>query len=198
MRFGAHVIAGIEDLNQRLYGADIVATQLSVAPCEGSLTHAIDNEAALTLGQFRGDLRLRGIMAPKAVTLILILEQGQSLTRWGPDTRPHDLLVYPMGGDLEGHCRNSTRYAALKMPLEVLQRSAAAFEHLADDRHWSTETRLRPPRGAAIGPEVGRRLERLLRLGPGLDPQALVGLRDRARALQSSGIETLRPTRSSR
>jgi AraC family ethanolamine operon transcriptional activator len=180
MRFVAHQIAGIEDLSESVHGADLVVTQLSAAPCRGSLTHAIDGDMALTLGGFTGDLRLRGGVAPEAVTLAVILERGPSLTKWGLDIQAHDLVVYPVRSEQEARCRGMTRYAVLKAPLEVLQQRAAAFEHLADERCWSVEARLRPARAAAIAQEIARRLERLMRLGPGLEPQAQAGLRDEA------------------
>src|SRR6188768_3607653 len=94
-RFVVHEIGGIEDLREKVHGADITVTQLTTAPCRGSLVHAIDDEVALTLGCFSGDLRLRGVMSPEAVTLALILEQDLSLTEWGLDTRAHDLVVFP-------------------------------------------------------------------------------------------------------
>jgi AraC family ethanolamine operon transcriptional activator len=178
MRFVVHEIGGIEDLRQKVHGADIAVTQLTTAPCRGSLVHAIDDDMAMTLGCFSGDLRLRGVMSPEAVTLALILEQDRSLTEWGLDTRAHDLVIFPVRGEQEANCQGVTRYAALKMPIEALQQRAVAFEHLADDHRWRAEARLRSPRGETIGPRVGQSLERLLQLGPWLEPQALTRLRD--------------------
>jgi len=177
-RFVVHEIGGIEDLREKVHGADIAVTQLSTAPCRGSLVHAIDDDVAMTLGCFSGDLRLRGVMSPRAVTLAVVLEQDQSLTEWGLDTRARDLVIYPVRGEQEAHCQGATRYAALKMPLEALQQRAAAFGSLADDHRWRAEARLRPSAEDASGLEVGRRLERLLRVGPWLKPQALAALRD--------------------
>jgi AraC-like DNA-binding protein len=178
MCFVTREITGIESLREKVHGADLAVTQLSAAPCRGSLVHAVGDDMAMTLGQLTGDLRLRGILGTEAVTLAVILQRGPALTEWGQDAQVHDLVVHPARSEQDEHSRGPMRYAALKMPLEALRQRAAAFEPLVQNHDWGVEARLRPSRGATIGPEIGRRLERLVRLGPQLTSQALARLRD--------------------
>lgn len=166
-RFRGCEIAGVEDLRETIPGADLTVTQLSTAPCRGALAHAVfDDGLALTLGRFTGDLRLRGTMAAKAVALVLVLEQGPGSTEWGHDTLRGDLLVFPEGGEREARRQGETRYAAVKAPRDELIRRAAAFDHLADERHWGGCARLRPQVAPSLLRDLGMRLE-ILTFGGG-------------------------------
>ncbi len=173
-----HVIYGMEDLTRPTPGADLLVTQLTAAPCRGELSHAAFGDITTTLGRLTGDLRLRGSMAAEAVTLALILEQTEVMTHWGHDALAGDLLVFPPRGEQEAQHRGLTRYAALQIPRDDLMRRVAAFDDLAEDRHWRDGARLRPPSGSVLGEAVRRRLKILAAAGDRLSPQAADGLRE--------------------
>ena len=166
-RFSGGAIAGVEDLRQKVHGADVSVTQLSAEPCCGFLAHTIFDDMAFTAGHFTGDLRIRGVMAPDAVTLGLILEQTQSLTEWGHETRAGDLLIFPVRGEQEARYRGATRYGAVKIGLDALMRRAGAFEHLVEDRYWRWGARLTPRTNARLRHEVAGCLGVLAQRGRG-------------------------------
>ncbi len=177
-RFTGREVTGVEDLREAVPGAELEVTQLSASPCRGTLAHAIFDDLALTLGRCTGDLRLRGVMAAGAVTLVLALDPAPGATEWGYDVLAGDLLILPEGGEREARQQGVAGYAAVTAPLEALRRRAAAFDHLADARHWGACARLRPQTSLALPYEVKARLEVLTWEGNLLTPQAQAGLRD--------------------
>lgn len=183
VRFTGREIAGVEDLRETVPGADLSVTQLSAAPCRGTLAHAAFGDLTLTLGRIVGDLRLRGVMAAGAATLLLVLEQAPDpdeggATEWGHDIRAGDLLILPEGGEREARQHGVTAFAALTAPLDRLRDRAAVFDGLADDPPWSTCARLRPELAAGLHYELKARLEVLAWEGGLLTPQAQAALRD--------------------
>lgn len=176
--FQGQEIAGVEDLRQKVHGADVSVTQLSAGPCRGALAHTVFEDMSVTGGWFTGDLRIRGVMAPDAVVLGLILDQTQAASEWGHETRAGDLLIFPVGGEQDARYQGSTHYGALNIPLEVLMRRAAAFDHLVEDHHWRNGVRLTPKAGGALRHAVRGCLSALEQMGPALSPRAVAGLRD--------------------
>lgn len=187
-RFTGREVVGVEDLREAVPGARLAVTQLSATPCRGGLDHATFDDLTLTLGRFTGDLRLRGVMAADAVTLVMVLDQTPGLaelepvawgpTEWGHDTQVGDLLLLPQGGEREARCQGGTFFAAVTAPLAVLKRHASAFDGLADDRHWEGCARLRPRVELSLRYDLKARLEVLAWEGALLTSQAQASLRD--------------------
>jgi AraC family ethanolamine operon transcriptional activator len=176
--FEGQEIAGVEDLRQKVHGADVAVTQLSAASCRGALAHTVFDDMSVTSGWFTGDLRIRGVMAPDAIVLGLILDQTQAASEWGHETRAGDLLIFPVGGEQDARYQGSTHYGALNIPLDALMRQAAAFDHLVEDRHWRNGARLTPKAGGALRHAVRGCLSVLGEMGPALSARAVAGLRD--------------------
>ncbi|MBO9710475.1 MAG: helix-turn-helix domain-containing protein [Caulobacter sp.] len=176
--FTSQAIGGVEDLRQKVHGADVSVTQLTADPCRGSLFHTVFDDMAITRGHFTGDLRIRGVMAHDAVTLGLILEQTQGLSEWGHETRAGDLLVFPPGNEQEARYKGSTRYAALKIPMDLLLRRAEAYGRLGEEALWRSGMRLSPPGSAMLRRDVAGCLSVLAKLGPELSARAVLAARD--------------------
>ena len=126
-------------------GRDLAVTQLTPAPCRGHLLRAGLGDMGFDAGAFSGDLRVRGVMAQKAFSIVSVLEQDGVLNQWGHRIEEGDILAIPPGDELDGRFQGHTAYAVATAPWGLVMQRAEAFEWLADPRFWTEAAVYSPP-----------------------------------------------------
>jgi hypothetical protein len=96
-------------------------------------------------GAFDGDLRVRGVMARKAFSLVSVMEQDGVLNQWGHRIEEGDILAIPPGGELDGRFQGHVAYAVVTAPWGLVMQRAEAFEWLADPCFWTEAAVYSPP-----------------------------------------------------
>ncbi|CAN5499678.1 hypothetical protein BH10PSE3_BH10PSE3_26010 [soil metagenome] len=160
-------------------GRDLAVTQLTPQPCRGHLLRANLGDMGFDAGAFDGDLRVRGVMARKAFSIVSVLEQDGVLNQWGHRIEEGDILAIPPGGELDGRFQGRTAYAVVTAPWGLVMQRAEAFEWLADPQFWTEAAIHSPP------PEVRAACKRVLQgcasllraMGGGVPASAVAFLR---------------------
>lgn len=161
-------------------GRDLAVTQLTSDPCRGHLLRAGLGDMGFDAGTFDGDLRVRGVMAQKAFSLVSVLEQDGVLNQSGHRVEEGDILAVPPGGELDGRFQGRTAYAVVTAPWGLVMQRAEAFEWLADPSFW-TEVAIHspPPEARAACKRVLQGCASLLRaMGAAVPTSAVAFLRD--------------------
>lgn len=97
-------------------GRDLAITQLTPDPCRGHLLRATLGDMGFDAGAFDGDLRVRGIIAQKAFSLVSVMEQEGVLNQWGHRIEEGDIVAIPPGGELDGRFQGHVAYAVVTAP----------------------------------------------------------------------------------
>jgi AraC family ethanolamine operon transcriptional activator len=171
---------GSHEVWARAAERDMTITQLTPDPCRGHLLQASLGDMGFDAGAFDGDLRVRGVMAQKAFSLIAVLEQDGVINQWGHRVEEGDILAAPPGGELDGRFQGRTAYAVVTAPWGLVMQRAEAFEWLADPRFW-TEAAVHspPPAARAACKRVLQGCSGLLRaMGGSVPSSAVAFLRD--------------------
>jgi AraC-like DNA-binding protein len=161
-------------------GRDLAVTQLTPEPCRGHLLRADLGDMGFEAGAFDGDLRVRGALARKTCSLVVILERNGVLNQWGHRIDEGDILVVPPGVELDGRFQGGVAYAVVSAPWGVVMQRAQAFQWLADPGFW-TEAAIHspPPEARAACKLVLQGCSSLLRaMSGGLPASAVAFLRD--------------------
>ncbi|WP_255367697.1 helix-turn-helix domain-containing protein [Caulobacter sp. UNC279MFTsu5.1] len=161
-------------------GRDLAITQLTPEPCRGHLLRANLGDMGFDAGAFDGDLRVRGVMARKAFSLVSVMEQEGVLNQWGHRVEEGDIVAIPPGGELDGRFQGRVAYAVVTAPWGLVMQRAEAFEWLADPCFWTEPAVYSPP------PEARAACKRVLQgcsgmlraLGAGVPSGAVAFLRD--------------------
>jgi AraC family ethanolamine operon transcriptional activator len=160
-------------------GRDLAVTQLTPGPCRGHLLRASLGDMGFDAGTFDGDLRVRGTLARKALSLVSVLERDGVHSQWGHRIEEGDILAIPPGGELDGRFQGRTAYAVVTAPWGLVMQRAEAFEWLADPHFWIEAAIHSPP------PEAREACKRVLRgcasllraMGGGIPASAVAFLR---------------------
>jgi AraC family ethanolamine operon transcriptional activator len=161
-------------------GRRLAITQLTPEPCRGHLLRANLGDMGFDAGAFDGDLRVRGVMAQKAFSLVSVMEQEGVLNQWGHRIEEGDIVAIPPGGELDGRFQGRVAYAVVTAPWGLVMQRAEAFEWLADPSFW-TEPAVHspPPEARAACKRVLQGCASLLRtLGGGVPSGAVAFLRN--------------------
>jgi AraC-like DNA-binding protein len=126
-------------------GRDLAITQLTPEPCRGHLLRANLGVMGFDAGAFDGDLRVRGVMAQKAFSLVSVMEQQGVLNQWGHRVEEGDVIAIPPGGELDGRFQGHVAYAVVTAPWGLVMQRAEAFEWLADPAFWTEPAVYSPP-----------------------------------------------------
>jgi AraC family ethanolamine operon transcriptional activator len=126
-------------------GRDLAITQLTPEPCRGHLLRASLGDMGFDAGAFDGDLRVRGVMARKAFSLVSVMEQAGVLNQWGHRIGEGDIIAIPPGGELDGRFQGRVAYAVVTAPWGLVMQRAEAFEWLADPGFWTEPAVYSPP-----------------------------------------------------
>jgi AraC family ethanolamine operon transcriptional activator len=161
-------------------GRDLAITQLTPEPCRGHLLRASLGDMGFDAGAFDGDLRVRGVMARKAFSLVSVMEQEGVLNQWGHRIEEGDVIAIPPGGELDGRFQGHVAYAVVTAPWGLVMQRAEAFEWLADPCFWTEPAVYSPPPEArAACKRVLQGCSSLLRtLGAGVPSGAVAFLRN--------------------
>jgi AraC-like DNA-binding protein len=161
-------------------GRDLAITQLTPEPCRGHLLRANLGDMGFDAGAFDGDLRVRGIMARKAFSLVSVMEQEGVLNQWGHRIEEGDIIAIPPGGELDGRFQGHVAYAVVTAPWGLVMQRAEAFEWLADPCFWTEPAVYSPPPEArAACKRVLQGCSSLLRaMGAGLPTSTVAFLRN--------------------
>jgi AraC family ethanolamine operon transcriptional activator len=161
-------------------GRDLAITQLTPEPCRGHLLRASLGDMGFDAGAFDGDLRVRGVMARKAFSLVSVMEQEGVLNQWGHRIEEGDIIAIPPGGELDGRFQGHVAYAVVTAPWGLVMQRAEAFEWLADPCFWTEPAVYSPPPEArAACKRVLQGCSGLLRtLGAGVPSGAVAFLRN--------------------
>jgi len=161
-------------------GRDLAITQLTPEPCRGHLLRASLGDMGFDAGAFDGDLRVRGIMARKAFSLVSVMEQEGVLNQWGHRIEEGDIIAIPPGGELDGRFQGHVAYAVVTAPWGLVMQRAQAFEWLADPCFWTEPAVYSPPPEArAACKRVLQGCSGLLRaMGAGIPTSTVAFLRD--------------------
>jgi AraC family ethanolamine operon transcriptional activator len=164
----------------RAAGRDLSITQLTPQPCRGHLLRANLGDMGFDAGAFDGDLRVRGVMAQKAFSLVSVMEQDGVLNQWGHRVEAGDIVAIPPGGELDGRFQGRLAYAVVTAPWGLVMQRAEAFEWLADPSFWTEPAVYSPPPEArAACTRVLQGCSSLLRaLGGGAPSSAVAFLRN--------------------
>jgi AraC-like DNA-binding protein len=161
-------------------GRDLAITQLTPEPCRGHLLRATLGDMGFDAGAFDGDLRVRGIMARKAFSLVSVMEQEGVLNQWGHRIEEGDIIVIPPDRELDGRFQGRVAYAVITAPWDLVMQRAEAFEWLADPSFWTEPAIYSPPPEArAACKRVLQGCSSLLRaLGGGVPSSTVAFLRN--------------------
>jgi AraC-like DNA-binding protein len=161
-------------------GRDLSVTQLTPQPCRGHLLRANLGDMGFDAGAFDGDLRVRGVMAEKAFSLVSVMEQEGVLNQWGHRIEEGDIVAIPPGRELDGRFQGRLAYAVVTAPWGLVMQRAEAFEWLADPSFWTEPAIYSPPPEArAACKRVLQGCSSLLRvLGGGAPSSTVAFLRD--------------------
>ncbi|CAO3356254.1 helix-turn-helix domain-containing protein [Azospirillum melinis] len=129
-------VAGIEDLQDCVQGTSLRTKQLSPGQCHGAVLHAGVAGLPVSAGTFKGDVRVRGVMAPAMVTLGTVLDTNGFVGQWGIEAAVGDIFVFPCDSEQEGRFWGAASYTTISLPLDRLLSMAAPFDHLADAALW--------------------------------------------------------------
>jgi AraC family ethanolamine operon transcriptional activator len=156
-------------------GRDLAVTQLTSQPCRGHLLRAELGDMGFDEGRFEGDLRVRGTLASKAFSFVVVLERGGVLNHWGHRVDEGDILAIPPGGELAGRFQGHTAYIVVTAPWGLVMQRAEAFEWLADPLFWiEPAIHAPPPEARAACQQVLQGCASLLRAMAGGVPASAV------------------------
>ncbi|CAN7246057.1 helix-turn-helix domain-containing protein [Caulobacter sp. LjRoot300] len=179
-----HVLArdthGPHEVWAHAAGRDLSVTQLTPQPCRGHLLRANLGDMGFDAGAFDGDLRVRGVMAQKAFSLVSVMEQEGVLNQWGHRIEEGDIVAIPPDRELDGRFQGRLAYAVVTAPWGLVMQRAEAFEWLADPSFWTEPAIYSPPPEArAACKRVLQGCASLLRVLAGGAPSSTVAfLRD--------------------
>lgn len=161
-------------------GRRLAITQLTPEPCRGHLLRANLGDMGFDAGAFDGDLRVRGVMAQKAFSLVSVMEREGVLNQWGHRIEEGDIVAIPPGGELDGRFQGRVAYAVVTAPWGLVMQRAEAFEWLADPSFWTDPAvHSPPPEARAACKRVLQGCASLLRtLGGGVPSGAVAFLRN--------------------
>jgi AraC-like DNA-binding protein len=89
-------IRGIEDVEESVVSSQVVPTQLSPSPVEGSIAFAAVPGGILVHGRYSGDVRVSGPLSETDVTLGILIGGGQAQIN-GITLTPGGIGVFPAG-----------------------------------------------------------------------------------------------------
>jgi AraC-like DNA-binding protein len=175
-----HETRGPHEVWAHTAGRDLAITQLTPEPCRGHLLRASLGDMRFDAGAFDGDLRVRGVMARKAFSLVSVMEQEGVLNQWGHRIEEGDIVAIPPGRELDGRFQGHVAYAVVTAPWGLVMQRAEAFEWLADPCFWTEPAVYSPP------PEARAACKRMLQgcssllraLGAGVPSSTVAFLRD--------------------
>src|SRR5690242_20540099 len=152
----ARKIENVYDLRECLRGADIEVVQLAAGQQQGSLTYLGIDHLEMTLGRFTLQVRARGVINPRRVTLGMVLATSGRVMMWGRDIKPGDVVVIPAGADLDAIFNTGAAYAAISVSVPYLVAHFANEQPLADPDFWTTPGVWSTE--PCLGAEIARRL----------------------------------------
>jgi len=167
-------VSGVEDLRECVQGTSLRTTQLSPGRCCGVVLHADVTGLPVSAGIFRGDVRVRGVMAPAKVTLGTILGTDGFVGQWCFEAAAGDVFVFPCDGEQEGRFWGSASYATFSLSLDRLMSMAAPFDQLADGALWNRigQYRASPEVRSAVVTRINGCLTVIQTVGRTLSPRA--------------------------
>jgi AraC family ethanolamine operon transcriptional activator len=155
-----------DDLREAVCGADLKIVQLAPGTFEGQLTHAQIGELSISAGDFGPDVRARGVMNQRLVTIGTMLHSSGEVSQWNYDVVPGDVVVFPKSVEQEGRYTGRSRYATITIDEQALATFAAGEAALQEPEFWTRISRYRPSPSlrAFICAEIAGRIS-LLRNG---------------------------------
>ncbi|MER8442872.1 helix-turn-helix domain-containing protein [Mesorhizobium sp. M1066] len=164
-----------EDLREAVHGADLKVVQLAPGRFEGQLTHAQIGELAVSAGDFGPDIRARGVMNPRLVTIGMMLESSGEVSQWDYDVVPGDVVVFPKSVEQEGRYTGQSRYATITLSEEALAAYTTGEQILQDREIWTKIDRFRP--APALRAFASREIaEKISQLRNGIVPATGAGI----------------------
>lgn len=130
-------VSQIEELQNAVLGAELDATQMSEPGVSGSLAFAATGGVVLSSGLIRGKVALRGVLAPDAITLFLILRAGVGARVSLGEAGDGDMALVPEACDLDVLLGDGSLYVAATLTRQRL-REAAAGQGVALDPETAT------------------------------------------------------------
>lgn len=171
--------SGVHEVWTRRPGRSLSITQLKPGPCPSEGLDAHLGDVDFEAGRFQGDLRVRGVMAAKGLTILCMLDQTGPVNHWGRETEAGDLLTLPPGYELEARFDGVSAYAVVTASWGLFMQRAEAFEWLAEPRFWTETLVCAPPAPvrAACQRAILGGVEMLRALGQNLPASAALFLR---------------------
>lgn len=145
LRVSFREASGVHEVFARREGRSLSITQLKPGPCPSESLNAHLGDVDFEAGRFAGDLRVRGVMAAKGLTILCMLDQTGAVNHWGRETEAGDLLTLPPNGELEGRFDGVSSYAVATASWGLFTQRAEAFEWLAEPRFWTEALVCSPP-----------------------------------------------------
>ena len=99
--------------------------------------HAQVGILALSAGEFRSDIRARGVMNPDLVTIGMMLETSGGVSQWDYDIIPGDIVVFPKSVEQEGRFTGYSSYVTITLSAEDLATHATGERHLQEPEFWA-------------------------------------------------------------
>ncbi len=137
--------------------------------------HAQVGILALSAGEFRSDIRARGVMNPDLVTIGMMLETSGGVSQWDYDIIPGDIVVVPKSVEQEGRFTGYSSYVTITLSAEDLATHATGERHLQEPEFWAKIYRFRPSPSLRNSArlEIGKRI---LQLRAGEVPLSRAGI----------------------
>src|SRR5690606_637824 len=118
--------------------------QLAPGTIDGQLTHAKIGELSISAGDFGPDIRARGVMNQRLVTIGTMLHSSGEVSQWNYDVVPGDVVVFPKSVEQEGRYTGRSRYATITIDEQALATFAAGEAALQEPEFWTRISRYRP------------------------------------------------------
>jgi len=170
-------VNSIEDLRGVLDGADTVSVPLDSSVPSGSLLHAATDDVHIYAGKWLADIRTRGCIESKRITLGMKLDADSThfSLRSGKEVLPGDVYTLVRGDAVDYRVTGRIRYAFVSMRPDFLLQQGGEDALRLDRGFWEQRRWFRANQAlrAAIAGSIQRIVARVSRSDRTLSGQAL-------------------------
>jgi AraC family ethanolamine operon transcriptional activator len=155
-------VESIEDLDGVLDGTDTLSVPLSAAAPQGTILHASTDELTLSAGQWSADIRTRGCIGSRRVSLGMKLDPDSThfSFRSGTEVFPGDVYTLSRGDAVDYRVSGRLSYAFVTFDAERLLKQVGEDALRLDKGFWEQRRWFRAP--AALRAAIVRTVQSMV------------------------------------